>query len=113
MNCCIVPSVDSWRLKENKIKAKYSQQARGCKVEVLERCAVHVVWDAVHGEHSDKPPRYSFDSAHRHMSLPDPTIVIGDLNAAPTADNHKGPATATDLAPHAPQPLDASTRHHT
>ena len=36
--------------------------------------------------------------AYRRLSLLAPTINIGDLNAAPTDDDHTGPPTATDIA---------------
>ena len=36
--------------------------------------------------------------AYRRLSLLAPTIVIGDLNAAPTNDDRTGPPTATDIA---------------
>ena len=36
--------------------------------------------------------------AYRRLSLLAPTIIIGDLNAAPTDDDRTGPPTATDIA---------------
>ena len=36
--------------------------------------------------------------AYRRLSLLAPTIIMGDLNAAPTDDNRTGPPTATDTA---------------
>ena len=36
--------------------------------------------------------------AYRRLSLLAPTIIIGDLNAAPTDDDRTGPPTATDTA---------------
>ena len=36
--------------------------------------------------------------AYRRLSLLAPTIIIGDLNAAPTNDHRTGPPTATDIA---------------
>ena len=36
--------------------------------------------------------------AYRHLSLLAPTIIIGDLNAAPTDDDRTGPPTTTDTA---------------
>ena len=36
--------------------------------------------------------------AYRQLSLLAPTIIIGDLNAAPTDDDRTGPPTATDTA---------------
>ena len=40
----------------------------------------------------------SLSLAHRRLSLLAPTIIIGDLNAAPTDDDRTGPPTATDIA---------------
>ena len=36
--------------------------------------------------------------AHQRLSLLVPTIIIGDLNAAPTDNYRSGPPTATDIA---------------
>ena len=36
--------------------------------------------------------------AYRRLSLLAPTIIIGDLNAAPTDDDRTGPPTAIDIA---------------
>ena len=36
--------------------------------------------------------------AYRRLSLLAPTIVIGNLNAAPTHDDRTGPPTATNMA---------------
>ena len=60
-SCVVVLSMDSWGMRESKIKAKYNQQAREREVGVLERCAVHDVWDIVHGERDDRPPGYTFN----------------------------------------------------
>ena len=40
----------------------------------------------------------ALSSAYRRLSLLAPTIIIGDLNAAPTDDDRTGPPTATNKA---------------